>query len=887
MSGLRRLFQRVRAMFTREALDDEFDEEIRSHIELATDDFVARGHSGVDAARLARAKFGLTASALDAHRQARSLAWIDALRFDTAHAWRSLWNARAFALTVIATMTVAISLNTSVFVVMDAVLFRGFPLVRDHDRVLFLQEQGPQGACCVSYLDFEDWQARSQSFQGMAFVRSQTFPFRDSAGRPSDVGGTQLSSNAFAVLGVAPILGRDFLPADEGGAPVVILSYRFWQARFDGRTDVIGATVHVADQPATVIGVMPEHFEFPLRINGNFWMPVAPGPQLRTRGLANGGFTVLARLRDGVTREQAQADIEAINQQLAMEHPDTNRKIHIRMASHAEWNSGKDARLIWGSLWVASCLVLLIACANLVNLTLVRTSGRGRELATKLALGAGHLRIVHQLTIEVLTLDAIAAAIAWWLVKWTVGRWDLITFSVYQVLDYRVDSRALVYLLGVAALSAVLMAGAPIIGVLWPLRGDALKGGTRGVTIGRPGKRLGNALVALQMALAIVLLAGAGVLVRSFQNIVGAELGVRGSDNVLVGMMRMPTANYAKQDDRVAYLDRLQSALVGASGVEQVALASSSPMKFAATRLVEFEGRPRSPDDELIGFVRASASYLPLIGARVLDGRAFSDADRPDSQPVAIVNQAFADKYWPGQSPVGRRIRHVVGRATGDWRVVVGVTSNIMHNDPLRQSFRPVVYVPLMQEPQGLTIFWFARTIRPATQMASSIRPAAESVDPTVSLETFSSLTDSFAFDRDFMDAEHSELGKHAKVAPIFAVIAMVLSGLGLIAVVGYSVDQRRKEIGIRMAVGASTSEIRRLILREGLTPVLCGLMAGVAAAAGANQLLRSQLVAVSPNDPVVLIGAPIALLTVAFLATQLPLRRATAVDPVIALRAD
>ena len=224
---------------------------------------------------------------------------------------------------------------------------------------------------------------------------------------------------------------------------------------------------------------------------------------------------------------------------------------------------------------------------------------------------------------------------------------------------------------------------------------------------------------------------------------------------------------------------------------------------------------------------------------------------------------------------------------TPEWRVVVGVTSNIMHNDPLRQNFKPIVYVPMAQEPLGLTVYWFARTTMPAGRMATTIRPLVEGVDPNVDVETFASLADSFAFDRDFMDVEHSELGKHAKVAPLFAGIALILSALGLISIIGYSVDQRSKEIGIRMAIGATAIEIQRLILREGMRPVLAGLVVGMAAAVALNRLLRSQLVAVSPNDPVVLISATATILVVAIIASLLPIRRAVSVDPVIALRAD
>jgi len=888
MSALRRLVQRLRSLFRSDALDRDFDEEVRSHIEFAIDDFMQQGLSEADATRLARARFGLVEASRDAHRQSRSLMWVETIAFDSRQAWRSLWSAKAFSLTVIATMTVAVALNTSVFVVMDAVLFRGFPLVKDHDRVLFLQEQGPQGACCLSYLDFEDWQSQAQSFEALAFVRSKSFSIRDGAGRPFDVSGTQLSTNAFRVLGVAPALGRDFMGDDmrPGATPVVILSHRFWQSRFQGRADVVGSTLHVDGQAATVIGVMPERFEFPLRIIGNFWMPVPDTPDIRARGLANSGFVAVARLRDGVTREQARAELETINQRLAIDHPDTNRSVVPRLASHSDWNSGTDAPLIWGSLWVASCLVLLIACANLANLMLVRTLGRWRELATKLALGAGPMRVMRQLAIESLVLALIAAGAAWWLVIWGVGTWDVVTFSMYQVLDYSIDARAFVYLIGAASIATLLMAAPPMFRVMQAGEGDAMKGDARGVTGRLRGKRLGNVLVAVQIGLAIVLLAGAGVLVRSFEHIVRADAGVKGADNVLVGLMRMPSANYMNQGDRRQYVDRLKAALAAAPGVEHVAVASTAPTRFAATRFVEFEGRPRQPDDERIGFVKTSADYLSVIGARAVDGRTFSDADLAGTLPVAMVNQAFADRYWPGQSAVGKRIRSD-SPLTPEWRVVVGVTSNIMHNDPLRQNFRPVVYVPMVQEPLGLTVYWFARTTMPADRMATTMRPLAEGVDPNVDLEIFSSLADSFAFDRDFMDVEHSELGKHARVAPLFAGIALILSALGLISIIGYSVDQRNKEIGIRMAIGATAIEIQRLILREGMRPVLAGLVGGMAAAVALNRLLRSQLVAVSPNDPVVLISAAATILVVAIIASLLPIRRAVSVDPVIALRAD
>jgi predicted permease len=889
MSVMRRLQQRVLALFRRESLDREFDEEARAHIEFAIDDYVARGYAPAEAERIARAKFGLVAASKDGHRDARALGWLDAIIFDALQAVRSLRHARAFSLAAVATLTLALALNVTVFVVMDAVLFRGYPLVNRNDRLLFLQERGPSGQCCLSYLDFEDWRAQARSFEGIAFVRGGPVTLRDGDGRPVDMRASQISANTFSLLGVAPLLGRDFVVADEqpGAAPVIILSHRFWQGHFHGRADVIGLPVHLNERPATIIGVMPERFEFPLKIEGSFWSPVVQDSQLRKRGLPGGGFTAVGRLRDGATADEARAELETINRRLEADYPETNRNIRPTAVSHASMNSGGDAAMIWGSLWLASCFVLIIACANIANLTLVRTIGRWRELATRLALGAGPVRMIRQLVIEGALIGAAAAMLAWGIAIKTVAAWDTVTASQYQVLDYSFTVSSLAYLVIVAFIAIVVIAAAPIVRVLQVGSSEALKGDARGVTGGLLGKRLGGGLVALQMALAIILLSGAGVLVRSFSQIVGAETGVRDPGQVLTGLMRIPSVNYSTPQSRQRYFDRLEAALKAVPGVDRAAIGSSLPVRFAPARAVEVEGIPRDPDDELIGVIRTSEDYFAVLGLAPVSGRAFTGDDRDSSQPVAIVNQAFAQRYWPGQEPIGRRLRPVNPGASEPWRVVVGVVPNVLHNDPLRQTFKPIVYQPLRLEVYGLAAYWLARTSLPPEHVARLVRAAAESVDPDVPVSNFLTLKASFAFDRDFMDAEHSELGKHAKVAPVFAVIALLLSAIGLVAVIAHAVSQRTKEIGIRMAIGATTANIRRLILGEAMWPVAIGVVTGLALSLAANQLLRSQLVGVSPNDPLVLITAPLTLTLVAILASQIPARRAAAVDPVITLRND
>lgn len=403
-----------------------------------------------------------------------------------------------FTLAAVCMLALAIGLNVTVFTVTDAMLFRGYPLVKGNDRLVYLQERGPSGACCILYPDFEEWRSQAQSFAGMAFVGGRSITFRDGDGRPIDMRPTTLSANTFGLLGVPPMLGRDFTLADEGpgAAPVAILNYRFWASRFNKRADVVGLTVHINGAPATIIGVMPERFDFPLPATDDLWMPVVRTPELQQRDITAGGFTVVGRLRNGVSLREARAELETINRRLAAAYPATNRHLVPTVATHSEFNSGRDATLIWGSLWAAAWFVLLIACANVANLMLVRATGRWREFATRIALGAGQGRIMRQLFLESLVLTAVAGAFGWWITNWSVRAWTTVTASRYQVLDYTVDASTLAYLVAISALAAVGCALTPI-SRIWQLGvNGALSVDARGVTQGLRGKRLAAGLVA-------------------------------------------------------------------------------------------------------------------------------------------------------------------------------------------------------------------------------------------------------------------------------------------------------------------------------------------------------------------------------------------------------
>ena len=788
---------------------------------------------------------------------------------------------RAFALTAIATLAVAIALNVTVFTVMDAMLFRGLPLAKRSDRLVYLAMRKPTDlACCpgpIRYVDFEAWRTQSSAFEALAFRRNgEPITLREGNGRAIDMTASRLSANMFGLLGVPPILGRDFVAADEapGAAPVVILSYQFWDRRFGKRVDIVGTTVHINGAPATIVGVMPERFA--LVDVQDLWMPVAVGPALE------GG--AIGRLRDDATIEQARAELDTITRGLPAADPGTVRGVPS-VASYSDAHVAPDAPMIYRSLWAGAWFVLLIACANLANLTLVRTVGRWREFSTRIALGAGQWRLIRQMLIESVAVTSIAAALAWWLASWSVRTWADATASRYLALDYTLNSSTVIYLGAIAALSAILIVVLPIARIGQLGGHGALKGDARGVTQGPRSKRLTASLVSVQMALAMVLLLGAGVLVRSFEKIVGAETGVRRPDQIVTGALFLPSDAYPNREARLAFLQRLDTQLRTVAGVEQVAIANTIPTRVVNRRAMEIEGRPSAIEGgEFAQVMTAGPNYFDVMGVSASSGRDFTNDDDAGKPLVVVVNRSFAQAFWPNGNALGSRLRLIDRNVPGPWRTVVGIVPNIMQGDATRQDFKPVIYVPFRQQ-LSVRLWVFARTNAPPQQGIQAVRSEVLTLDRDVVFEDFSTLEARFAFDRDFMDLEHADLAKHAAIAPIFAMIALLLSAIGLIAVVAHSVSQRTKEIGVRMAIGAAAGDIARMIVREGMRPVGIGLVVGLLAAAGANRLLESQLVGVTPYDPLTMAAGPLILIAVALVGCRIPARRAMRVDPVVALR--
>jgi putative ABC transport system permease protein len=860
-----------------------------------------------DARRRARLQFGSIEAAKDAHRDSRGLAWLDALFYDLRFAMRALMHERTFAATAILMLILALGLNVTAFRVLDTMVFRSYPLVKQNHRLLYLNEQYPTPGCCVSYIDFEQWRDQARSFQGMAFLGRKSIILDESGsicvadyqyGGCNAAGQEQwvypMTWNTFSLLGVRPTLGRDFRPSDEapGAQPTVIISHRYWKTEMGGRGDVIGRNIRINGVPVTIIGVMPKGFEFPWR--NDIYLPLEQTSDLHLP-VANGAMA-FGRLASGASEKSARAELGAISARLAREFPATNRGVRPVVRNYMESLAGTDAPFLYGAVWVGACFVLWIACANLANLTLARTQGRSRELSIRMALGAGRAPVVRQLFLESLILAAAAGLLAWRSAAWSTRVWAAATVTPNEILDYSASIGTVVYLMAVTLVSAGIITLASIAG-LWRLDlNGALKGESRGSTMSRGARRLSAALVAGQMALAIVLMAGAGLLGRSLWKVLAADVGVKEPENVLVGRIALPQTKYPTPESHAAFAESLRARLATVPGVESAAVSDGRPADDFEPRPFELDSPLASPLESKPGAIygvpvfASGPGYFQTIGAAILAGRDFNRFDRPGTPLVAIVNRRFAETYFPGQNPIGRRFRlyKKAQPESGQWRTIVGIVSNIMQNEWTRQHFVPAAYLPFAQErePSG-SAWFFARTRSASDGTAAAIRAEVKQMSPSLEIRDFSTLKATLDLHSLRNNGDYGRLVQNAAVAPIFAAIGLLVAAMGLYAVVARSVGRRTKEIGVRMALGAAPRAIERLVLSEGMRPVAAGLVLGLPASLAANRVLESQLVGISPYDALTLSLAPVTLTLVALLACLAPLRQAVQVDPAVALRHD
>jgi predicted permease len=713
----------------------------------------------------------------------------------------------------------------------------------------------------------------------MAAVHGIRITLSDQTGFTESYDATEITANTFALVGQRPIVGRDFTAADQrpGAAPVAILSYGFWERRYGGDTGIIGQAVRMNGVPTTVVGVMPDGFLFPQ--HQDLWVPLVPTPEVRKREARNLWFA-FGRLTDQATVEGARAEIDTIARRLARAYPRTNGSRPPIVQTFDDFFVGPSARLIYGALWGAVGFVLLIACANLANLMLARAIGRSRETSVRIALGAGRWRIVRQLLIESLMLSAAGGMVGWWMARWGIRVYALADRS-WRILDYTMDGRVMAYLVAISIGAGLLFGVAPALRLSTFDVSTALKDGGRGASGGGRKKRLSSILVVAEMALAVVLLAGAGVMVRSFLKIYTADAGIDPA-NVLAVLMGLPDARYHQADAQISFVEQLDARVAAIPGVESVAIGSAMPTSRLQGTPYELAGAP--PVDEqrrpTVSVLSIEPAYFETLGAAIR-GRAFNAFDGASGMPVAIVNQRFASHAWPGESALGKRLRLFQGTTPGAWLTVTGVVSNILQSSATLQAFDPVVYLPYRQAPTR-ALWVFARTRVAPGSLVPAVRREVQALD--ADLPTGAANLWTLA---DWLEWPHREQDNLTVLFLFFAAIALLLASVGLYAVVAHSVSLRTQEIGIRIAIGATTRDILALVLRQGVLPLGAGLGIGAAASLAVTPLLKSQLVQVSPGDPIALGAASAVLVVSAALGCVIPARRAMRVDPVVALRHD
>jgi putative ABC transport system permease protein len=806
---------------------------------------------------------------------------------DIRYAFRILAKSPGFTAIAILTLALGIGANTAIFSVVYAALLRPLPYAQAN-RLLTLSEvrSAQETYWDASYPDYQDWTKQSKAFQAIAGVSNDGFVFRG-GGEPQLLQGAQATTNFFSTLGVKPILGHDF-PADEpisAKAPrVALLAYGFWRKQFGGDPQIVGRSIQLDSASVTVIGVLPRSFEFAPTGNTQIWVPMHLGGDFKDfaqrRSLR--WIHVLGRLAPGVSVAQARAEMNAINSRLAAAYPAPNGAIQIHMAPLRERVVGlvEPVLLI---LFGAVGFVLLIACANVANLLMVRAAGRKREFAIRAALGASRGRLVSQLLTESLILAIVGGALGFAIAQW--GTVLLVAAIPQNVLDYmpflrdtQPNAAILAFLCGAAVVTGILFGLAPAMQVSHEKVSDALKEETRTAS-GGTRTWLRDALVVVEIAFSLVLLAGAGLAVKSLNALLRRNPGFD-TQNILTFAVNLPDASYPKDPDAVRFDKAFTSRLRGEPGIVDVGNTNVIPLSNGGgTVRFVIEGRPVQVGHEDEADTRdASSDYFATLKIPLIEGRYFNDeADSATAPMHAIVNQAWVKAYMHGEDPIGKRFKFVYS-PTQPYREIVGVVGNIA-DAQLDSKDEPALFCPFDQDANSYINYVVRVAGNPAIAL-SQVRDALTKTDsqlfPVLPLTMEQIIQQSPSV---FMRRYPSFL------IGGFAALALLLASIGLYGLISYSVSQRTREIGIRVALGAQQGDVMRLVMGQGAKLTLIGVAIGIVAALGLTQLMSSILYGVKATDPLTFASVAVLLAIVALAACYVPARRAMRVDPMVALR--
>jgi len=887
------LIYRLRALVRRRAVEKEMDEELRFHFERQVEKYVGSGMARAEAERRARMEFGGVESVKEECREARGVSVVETTVQDVRYAVRTLRKSPAFSVIAAVTLALGIGANTAIFSVMEAVMLRPLPY-KDPGRLVRFEGYARSGVfsgtdSSVTYAEFEAWKSQSRAFADMAaYYRPGGFNTVTLTGaEPETAQGGFVSANFLPLMGVSPIAGRWFTSEEETRRErVVVLSEGLWMRRFGGSGDVIGKTLEMDGVGARVIGVMPATFQFPDR-GVQFWMPVTtnshwgeniPYDTEHTRGYWARWY-VVGRLKTGVTIEQAQAEMSAINTRLHREAPDPNRLSNIQVqALRVELSD--NTRLAICVLFAAVCCVLLIACSNVANLALARAVGREREMAVRTALGAGRGRLIRQLFTESAVLALFSGCLG--LILAALGIRALVAYApadIYRLDQAGIDAGVLGFVVAVSLLAAILFGLAPA----WTIsRGDpneSLKSGTRGATADIGLTRTRGLLVVLEFALSVVLLTGAGLLVRSFLAVESVDPGFRPEHVLTMNIAQPAGASEARRrelDEETMARVRAIPGIQAAGAID--GLFQRQPEDFGV-RAVE----GRAPDSKVswapLTWERIRGDYFQAMGARLMRGRLFTERDGPESPLVAIVDESMARRYWPGEDPMGKRIKGFDHRGKNDdWVTIIGIVED-MRRHGREQKLASHVYEWYKQSGDR-TADLVVRAAGDPKALAATLRTVVRGLDRTAILSPV-------------MTVEHQLSDQLAPrrfqtwLLSLFSLMAVVLASVGIYGVMHYSVAQRTHEIGVRMALGARPGNVVRMVIGQGIMLAVMGLGAGMVGSWWLTRLLGSLLFGVTATDPVTFGAAAIVLTLVAILASSIPAMRAARVDPLTALRCE
>jgi predicted permease len=806
---------------------------------------------------------------------------------DLRYAIRLLLKDRWFTAVAALVLALGIGANNAVFTIVNGVLLRGMPFPNSEQLVVMLTRdiRGQQSG--VSMADFNDWRASARTLSGMSLIFSGSFNVSDEGRIPEQYPGAYVSANYFKMVGIAPILGRDFGPEDDGpgGPPLVMLSNAVWQQRYGGDRGVLGTPIRLNGITATVIGVMPQGLGFPQQ--EQIWLPTSQfPPALRQQPRQSRNYFVLGRLADGVTLEQARAEMNAIGGELARKYPDSNKDLAPYPDAIETFVIGSELRLLFWTLLGAVGFVLLIACSNVANLLLARAARRTGEMSVRVAVGASRWQVIRQLLTESVLLAFVAGALGLLLsiagIRWFDAQTQDVGRPFWMV--FTMDWRTFAFLFAVCIVTGVLFGLAPALHVSRTNVNETLKEGGRSGSTGIRARRWANGLIVAQLALTLVLLAGAGFMMRSFFEMYNREIGIDTS-RVLAMQMILPVRRYPTPDSRSTFMARAEERLSAAPDIEAVSTATNLPGGGGATRQLEFAGRTDVAASErpVVTLLSVGARYFDAIGVPVARGRAFAESDGLPGRESVIVNQRLVDMHFGGQNAIDAQIRFAAagpGQPVSPWLTVVGVAPNVRQRvDNQSRELDPVAYIPHRQNPTlaaGMTLI--ARTRAGSARAGQTLREAIRAVDPDMALFNIRTL-DQVLTQQRFL---HRIFGT---MFTLFAAIALVLAAVGLYAVTAYAVTQHTREIGVRVVLGAKPAQVIWLFLRRGAVQLGIGLAIGVAGAFGVGQLLQALLVQTSPRDPVTLVAIVVLLTIVATLACIIPARRATRLDPLNALR--